>query len=122
MGEGGAQLGACGSDLAVASGLWVRREGEDDVVLDEGEKDEVKDNRHEHDEEGDGGLVRRGVAEEEAGCEEREMSLQGYAGAEEEDDEEKERVGRDERDVLRHLHPHLEWMEMGRATLQHTIL
>ena len=25
-------------------------------------------------------------------------------------------------DVLRHLHPHLEWMEMGRATLQHTIL
>ena len=70
----------------------MRREGEDDVVLDEGEKDEVKDNRHEHDEEGDGGLVRRGVAEEEAGCEEREMSLQGYAGAEEEDDEEKERV------------------------------
>ena len=52
--------------------------------------------------------MRRGVAEEEAGCEEREMSLQGYAGAEEEDDEEKERVGRDERDVLRHLHPHLE--------------
>ena len=108
VGEGGAQLGACGSDLAVASGLWVRREGEDDVVLDEGEKDEVKDDGHEHDEEGDGGLVRRGVAEEEAGCEEREMSLQGYAGAEEEDDEEKERVGRDERDVLRHLHPHLE--------------
>ena len=66
--------------------------------------------------------MRRGVAEEEAGCEEREMSLQGYAGAEEEDDEEKERVGRDERDVLRHLHPHLEGMEMGRATLQHTIL
>ena len=66
--------------------------------------------------------MRRGVAEEEAGREERGMSLQGYAGAEEEDDEEKERVGRDERDVLRHLHPHLEWMEMGRATLQHTIL
>ena len=77
----GPQVRPRGADLMVARRLEVRREREEDVVLDEEEKDEVEDDGHEYDEERNGSLVRGGVAEKETAGEDKTEEGQRHAGA-----------------------------------------